>query len=534
MQIETVAEQAELLQVADAVAREKGIERDTVLEAMEQAIQHAGKRKYGQEHDIRAEIDRESGDIRLMRFLEVVDPLENPTTQILLAEARERNPDAQVGDFITEPLPPIAFGRIAAQTAKQVIVQRVREAERERQHEEYKDRGDEIVNGLVKRVEYGNVIADLGRAEALLRRDEMLPRESFHQGDPVRAYIYEVRREQRGPQIFLSRTHPQFMAKLFAQEVPEIYDKIIELKAVARDPGSRAKIAVLSNDSSIDPVGACVGMRGSRVQAVVSELQGEKIDIIQWSPDSATFVVNSLAPAEVTKVVLDEDAGRIEVVVPEDQLSLAIGRRGQNVRLASQLTGWDIDILTEDEESDRRTEAFHRHSQMFIDALNVDDVIAHLLVAEGYTTVEEVAFVPIEEISSIEGFSEEVAGELRERGRSHLAERDRELSERRKEIGVTDDLAAVAGLTPTMLVAIGEQGIKTLDNLADLASDELIELLPENMMNVDEANAIIMAARAHWFDDEDTPSETAGEAAGDDPDAEPAEAETQTVADAES
>ncbi len=534
MDVESGIGQSELLQVADAVAREKGIDRDTVLEAMEQAISHAGKRKYGQEHDIRATIDRTNGTIEMMRFIEVAAEIEDPVTQVTLDEAQARKPDAEIGEFLTEPLPPIDFGRIAAQTAKQVIVQRVREAERERQFGEYKDRVGEIVNGLVKRVEYGNVMADLGRAEALLRREEMLPRESFHQGDRVRAYVLDVREEPRGPQIFLSRTHPQFMAKLFAQEVPEIYDRIIEIKAVARDPGSRAKIAVLSNDSSIDPVGACVGMRGSRVQAVVGELQGEKIDIIQWSADPATFVVNALAPAEVTKVVLDDEANKIEVVVPDDQLSLGIGRRGQNVRLASQLTGWDIDILTEDEESDRRTEAFHRHSQMFIDALNVDDVIAHLLVAEGYTTVEEVAFVPIEEISSIEGFSEEVASELRERGRSHLAERDRELSERRREIGVTDELAAVAGLTPTMLVAIGEHDIKTLDNLADLASDELIELLPENMMNADEADAIIMAARAHWFDDEDTPSETAGEAAGDDPDAEPAEAETQTVEDAES
>ncbi len=510
MQIETGAEQAELLQVADAVAREKGIERDTVLEAMEQAIQHAGKRKYGQEHDIRAEIDRESGDIRLMRFLEVVDPLETPTTQILLAEARERNPDAQIGDFITEPLPPIAFGRIAAQTAKQVIVQRVREAERERQHEEYKDRGDEIVNGLVKRVEYGNVIADLGRAEALLRRDEMLPRESFHQGDRVRAYIYDVRREQRGPQIFLSRTHPQFMAKLFAQEVPEIYDKIIEIKAVARDPGSRAKIGVLSNDSSIDPVGACVGMRGSRVQAVVSELQGEKIDIIQWSPDSATFVVNSLAPAEVTKVVIDEDAGRIEVVVPEDQLSLAIGRRGQNVRLASQLTGWDIDILTEDEESERRTEEFRERSQVYIDALNVEEVIAHLLVTEGFSTVEEVAYVPLEELAAIEGFSEHVAEELRDRARVCLAERDQELNKQRQKLGVSDELTEIPGLSPQILVALGDKGIKTLDDLGDLSSDELLEMVPEFALNDEEAGAIIMAARAHWFtDDEAGPQDDA-------------------------
>ena len=493
----------ELLQVADAVAREKGIDRNLVIDAMEQAIEHAGKKKYGQEHDIRAEIDRKNGDIRLMRFLEVAEPVEDAATQISLDDAHTRNPDAQLGDFLTEPLPPIEFGRIAAQTAKQVIVQKVREAERERQFEEYKDRAGEIVNGLVKRVEYGNVMVDLGRAEALLRRDELLPRESFRNGERVRAYIYDVRQEQRGPQIFLSRAHPQFMAKLFAQEVPEIYDHIIDIKSVARDPGSRAKIGVLSHDSSIDPVGACVGMRGSRVQAVVSELQGEKIDIIQWSPDPATFVVNALAPAEVTKVVLDEEAKRIEVIVPDDQLSLAIGRRGQNVRLASQLTGWDIDILTEAEESDRRTEEFHNRSQQFIAALDVEDVIAHLLVTEGFSAIEEVAFVPAEELASIEGFDEEIANELRERARAHLADRDRGLTEKRKELGVSEEIAALAGLTPTILVALGENEIRTLDDLADLASDELLEIVPANMLSEEDANAVIMAARAHWFSDEE-------------------------------
>jgi N utilization substance protein A len=502
MDIETASLQPELLQVAEAVAREKGIERETVLEAMEQAIGHAGKRKYGQEHDIRAEIDRTTGEIRLMRYLEVVDEVENPIIQLTLAEGRERNSEIEIGGFITEPLPPIEFGRIAAQTAKQVIVQKVREAERERQYEEYKDRIGEIVNGLVKRVEYGNVMADLARGEALLRRDEMLPRESFHQGDRVRAYIYDVRREQRGPQIFLTRTQPQFMAKLFAQEVPEIYDSIIEIKAVARDPGSRAKIAVLSNDSSIDPVGACVGMRGSRVQAVVSELQGEKIDIIKWSPDSATFVVNALAPAEVTKVVLDEEAGRIEVVVPDDQLSLAIGRRGQNVRLASQLSGWDINLLTEDEEAERRTGEFRTRSQAFVDALNVDDVIAHLLVTEGFSTVEDVAYLPLEELAAIESFDEDVSRELRERAHAYLAEQSRELDKQRKEMGVSDEIAELPGLRPAMLVALGEKGVKTLDNLADLASDELLELLPESSLSEEDADAIIMAARAHWFTDE--------------------------------
>ena len=519
--------QIEMLQVADAVAQEKGIEPEEVLDAMEQAIQHAGKRKYGQEHDIRATIDRVTGEIRLMRFIEVADPVEDAMTQISLDEARDRNPDAQVGDYLTDPLPPIDFGRIAAQTAKQVIVQKVREAERERQYGEFKDRISEIVNGLVKRVEYGNVMVDLGRAEAMLRRDELLPRESFRRGDRVRGYIYDVRQELRGPQIFLSRTHPQFMAKLFAQEVPEIYDSIIEIKSVARDSGSRAKIAVISNDSSIDPVGACVGMRGSRVQAVVSELQGEKIDIIQWSPDDATFVVNALAPAEVTKVVLDEDARRIEVVVPDDQLSLAIGRRGQNVRLASQLTGWDIDILTEDEESDRRIEEFRSRSQAFIDALDVEDVIAHLLVAEGFSSVEEVAYVPSDELAEIEGFEGDLATELRGRALKFLAERDRQLTEQFKALGVSDELAEVAGLTPALLVTLGEQGIKALDDLADLASDELLEMLPESALTGEGADAVIMAARAHWFDDDEDAAE--GDAA---PDAEDA-AEGDAAPDAE-
>jgi transcription termination/antitermination protein NusA len=492
----------ELLQVADTVARDKGIDRDEVLQAMEQAIQKAGRSKYGLEYDIRAEIDRKNGEIRLMRFREVADPIENEATQITLVEAKRLNPEAEIGDFLTDPLPPIDFGRIAAQTAKQVIVQRVRDAERQRQYKEFKDRVGEIVNGLVKRAEFGNVIVDLGRAEAILRRDELLPRESFRQGERVRAYIYDVRQEVRGPQIFLSRTHPQFMAKLFAQEVPEIYDSIIEIRAVARDPGSRAKIAVISNDSGIDPVGACVGMRGSRVQAVVAELQGEKIDIIPWSPDPATFVVNALAPAEVAKVVMDEEQRRIEVVVPDDQLSLAIGRRGQNVRLASQLTGWDIDILTEAEESERRTEEFRTRSKMFIEALDVDDVIAHLLVTEGFTSVEEVGYVPVAELASVEGFDEDVASELQQRARTFLAEQNERFETKRKELGVSEEIAAIDGMTPALMVALGEKAVKSLDDLADLAADELIEIAgPALKLQEAEANAIIMAARAHWFAD---------------------------------
>ncbi|HYM30659.1 MAG TPA: transcription termination factor NusA [Candidatus Cybelea sp.] len=506
MEATTSLNRLELLQVADAVAREKSIEKDIVLGAMEEAIQKAARSKYGIENEIRAEIDRKTGEIRVARLLEVVDTVENDATQIKLVDAVVRNPDAQIGDFILEPLPPIDFGRIAAQTAKQVIVQKVREAERERQYGEYKDRIGEIVNGLVKRVEYGNVTVDLGRAEGVLRRDELLPRESFRQGDRARAYIYDVRREQRGPQIFMSRTHPQFMAKLFAQEVPEVYDGIIEIKAVARDPGSRAKIAVMSNDSSIDPVGACVGMRGSRVQAVVNELQGEKIDIIQWSPDPATFIVNALAPAEVAKVVLDEEQRRIEVVVPDEQLSLAIGRRGQNVRLASQLTGWDIDILTEKEESERRQAEFRQRSQMFIDCLDVDETIAQLLVTEGFASVEEVAFVPADELASIGGFDEELASELIRRANDFLEARNVEYTKERKALGVEDAVAEIAGLTPAMQVTLGKAGVKTLDDLGDLAADELMEMLPGSGLGETEANAIIMAARAHWF--------TEGEGAG--------------------
>ncbi|MDF2095737.1 transcription termination factor NusA [Aquibaculum arenosum] len=501
----TTLQRTELLQVADAVAREKGIEADEVLMAMEQAIQRAGRAKYGQEHDIRAEIDRRTGEIRLKRCHTVVESVENEFTEVDLENARLRQPDAQLGDVLSDELPPIDLGRIAAQTAKQVIVQKVREAERSRQYDEFKDRVGEVVNGLVKRNEFGNVTVDLGRAEGLLRRDETLPRESFRTGDRVRAYISDVRQETRGPQIFLSRSHPQFMAKLFVQEVPEIYDGIIEIKSVARDPGSRAKIAVLSHDGSIDPVGACVGMRGSRVQAVVGELQGEKIDIIPWSSDPATFVVNALAPAEVSKVVLDEEQGRIEVVVPDEQLSLAIGRRGQNVRLASQLTGWDIDILTEEEESQRRQEEFRSRSQMFIDALDVDDVIAHLLVAEGFTSIDQVAYLPLEELTEIEGFDEEVAGELQQRARNFLEEEDRRHEESWRGAGVSEEVAALEGLTSAMVARLGENDIKTLDDVGDLAADELIELLGDLAPNEDEANGIIMAARAHWF--EDAPAE---------------------------
>jgi N utilization substance protein A len=489
----------ELLQVADVVSREKGIDRDEVLAAMEQAIQKAGRAKYGHEHDIRAEIDRKSGEVRLQRWLLVSDPVENEATQITVKAARKTDPTIDVGGYIVDDLPPIEMGRIAAQTAKQVIVQKVREAERHRQFQEYKDRIGDIISGIVKRVEYGNITIDLGRTEAMLRRDESLPREHFKNGDRVRAYIFDVREEQRGPQIFLSRTHPLFMAKLFTQEVPEIYDGVIEIKSVARDPGSRAKIAVVSNDSSIDPVGACVGMRGSRVQAVVGELQGEKIDIIPWSQDPATFVVNALAPAEVAKVVLDEDNNRMDVVVPDEQLSLAIGRRGQNVRLASMLTGWDIDILTEKEESERRQQELATRTALFTEALAVDDVIAHLLVTEGFTKVEQIADTPVDELAEIEGFDVEVAGELQERARAWLAENAARLEAQRKEFGVSDEVVALPGLTIEMAVKLGQKAIKSLDDVADLASDELRDIIGSEELTEAKANEIIMAARAHWF-----------------------------------
>jgi len=501
MALDVSVARPELLLVADAVAREKMIERDEVLDAMEQAMGKAGKAKYGLEKDIRATIDKRNGEVRLSRWTEVVEaePVENEDTQIPLRIAEKIRPGIQAGEFIIDPLPPIDFGRIAAQTAKQVIVQRVREVERRKQFEEYKDRVGEIINGVVKRTEYGNLMVDLGRAEALLRRDETIMREAFKNGDRVRAFIYDVREEARGPQIFLSRTHPGFLAKLFAQEVPEIYDGIIEIKAVARDPGSRAKMAVISRDSSIDPVGACVGMRGSRVQAVVAELQGEKIDIIPWSSDNATFIVNALAPAEVSKVLLDDEGRRVEVVVPDDQLSLAIGRRGQNVRLASQLTRYDVDILTEAEESERRQEEFRKRTGLFVEGLDVDDVIAGLLVQEGFTTVEEIAAVEDEELASIEGFDENIAIELKRRAVEFLERRDAELDTKRRELGVEDSIAEFDVLTPAMLVALGEKGVKTLDDLADLAGDELVEILGEGAMDEDTANAVIMAAREHWF-----------------------------------
>src|SRR5437660_991713 len=510
------ANRLELLQIADAVAREKAIDRGIVIAAMEDAIQKAARSRCGSETEVRAEINPKTGEMRLSRLLLVVDQIDNDSTQISLEDAKKRNPAAQVGDYIAEALPPLEYGRIAAQSAKQVIVQKVREAERDRQYQEYKDRIGDIVNGIVKRVEYGNVVVDLGRGEAIVRRDEMLPRETFRNGDRIRAFIYDVRREPRGPQIFLSRTHPQFMAKLFAQEVPEIYDGIVEVKAVARDPGSRAKIAVISRDSSVDPVGACVGMRGSRVQAVVNELQGEKIDIIPWSPDIATFAANALAPAEVAKVVLDEDRERIEVVVPDQQLSLAIGRRGQNVRLASPLTGWDIDIVTEQEESEHRQAEFENRTRIFMEALNVDEVVGQLLASEGFNSVEELAMVDEKEVAAIEGFDEETAGELQTRAGDYLTRIEDELDAKRRELGVVDAVKEVPGVTTRMLVAFGENGVKSVEDLAGCATDELSGwserkegetirhpgILDGFEITREEAEAIIMQARvkAGWVD----------------------------------
>lgn len=488
----------EILQIADAVAREKGIGREQVIEALENAIQVAGRRKYGHEHNIKADIDRKSGEIRLYKVTDVVETIENEITQITLADAKKRDKALEVGDSIKEALPPIDFGRIAAQTAKQVIVQKVRDAERDKQFDEYKDRAGEIVSGTVKRVEYGNITVDFGRTEGYLRRDELIPREAFRQGDRIRAYIYDVRREKTGPQIFLSRTRPEFMAKLFAQEVPEIYDGIIEIKAVARDPGSRAKIAVYSRDSNVNPVLSCVGVRGARVQAVVGELQGEKVDIIEWSSDPATFVVNALSSAEVSKVVLDENKERIEVVVPDDQLSLAIGRRGQNVRLASQLVGWDIDILTEETESARRQEEFNTLSSLFANALNVEEVIAHLLVTEGFTTVEEVAYVPLDDLVNIEGFDENLATELRARARDWLEAQKRAIDEKLGALGMEQSLLDL-GLAGEVLLKLGENKVLKLDDFADLSREEFQEMVPDSRLSAEEIDSMIMKAREHWF-----------------------------------
>ncbi|MFC2967010.1 transcription termination factor NusA [Acidimangrovimonas pyrenivorans] len=521
----TSANQLELLQTAEAVAREKMIDPDLVIQAMEESLARAAKSRYGAEMDIRVAIDRKTGRATFTRVRTVVedDAVENYQAELTVDQAKQYLADPQVGDEIVDEVPPVDMGRIAAQSAKQVILQKVREAERDRQFEEFKDRKGTIINGIVKREEYGNIIVDIGRGEGILRRNEKIGRESYRPNDRIRAYIKDVRREARGPQIFLSRTDPQFMAELFKMEVPEIYDGIIEIKAVARDPGSRAKIAVISYDGSIDPVGACVGMRGSRVQAVVNELQGEKIDIIPWNEDQATFLVNALQPAEISKVVIDEEAGKIEVVVPDMQQSLAIGRRGQNVRLASQLTGLDIDIMTEADESARRQAEFAERTQLFMDTLDVDEMIAQLLVAEGFTSLEEVAYVEMDELLAIDGFDEGTAEELQARARDCIEEMNRKALEHAKELGVEDSLVAFEGLTPQMVEALAEDGVLTLEDFATCADWELAGgwttvngervkdegVLEKFDVSLEEAQHLVMTARIllGWVDPADLEAE---------------------------
>ena len=536
MNIGVSANKTEMLAIARAVAHEKSIDERIVIEAIEEAIEKAARSRYGAELDILSKIDPKTGEMSLTRHTTVVEEVENDAQEMSLADAKKIDPDAEIGTVFSEELPPIEFGRVASMTAKQVITQKVRDAERERQYEEYKDRVGEILNGIVKRVEYGNVFIDLGRAEGIIRRNDGIPRENLKNGDRVRAYIYDVRRETRGPQIFLSRAHPDFMAALFAQEVPEVYEGIIEIPAVARDPGSRAKIAVISNDSSIDPVGACVGMRGSRVQAVVSELAGEKIDIIPWNNDPATFIVNALQPAEVAKVVLDEEDQRIEVVVPDDQLSLAIGRRGQNVRLASQLTGWSIDILTEQEESERRQKEFAERTAIFMDALDVDEVIAQLLATEGFESVEELAYVDLGEIAIIEGFDDDTAVEIQTRAKEHLDKLAAAQDAKRTELGVEDSLLDVDGIDLAMAVKLGENEVKTADDLAGFTPDDLRGwfetrdgarvrepgILEEFDLSQEDAEMLILKARvaAGWISEDDLPQPEAEDASEDEGDTE--------------
>ncbi len=543
MAIGISANRLELLQIADAVAREKGIEKEVVIEAIEDALQKAARARYGAEHDIRVKIDPRTGETTQKRVIEVVPDdyeLEGEIGKVQLSSAKRTWRDAEVGKVYEETLPPFEIGRVQTQMARQVVMHKVREAERERQYDEYKDRAGEIVNGSVKRVEYGNVIVDLGRGEGIMRRDQSIPRENFNVGDRIRAYIYDVRRETKGPQIMLSRAHGGFMAKLFAQEVPEVYDGVIEIRAVARDPGSRAKMAVISNDSSIDPVGACVGMRGSRVQAVVAELQGEKIDIIQWSEDEATFIVNALAPAEVSKVVMDEEDERVEVVVPDEQLSLAIGRRGQNVRLASQLTSWQIDIMTESQESERRQREFSERTALFQEALDVDEVIAQLLVTEGFAAVEDVAYVEPHEIAAIEGFDDETADELQTRAREFLEKEAAALDAKRLELGVEDGLLEIEGVTLPVAVALGEGDVKSVEDLAGLIPDDLrgwfetkdgervreAGILDSFNLSPEDAEALIMRARIvmGWVEAPPEPEYVEDEGEGEFEDEAPADA----------
>lgn len=492
----------ELIQMADVLAREKGIDKEAVLEAMEQGISKAGRSKYGPEYDIRTKIDPKTGAITMARYVTVVEEVEDEFTQITLDEAKKKDKTLEIGDEIVDLLPPMDFGRIAAGTAKQVIMQKVRDAERMQQYNEMKDKKGEIVNGTIKRVEAGNLIVELaGRVEAMLRRDELIPRENYRVGDRIRALILDVRSEIKGPQVFLSRSHPQFLAKLFVGEVPEIYDGLIEIKSVARDPGSRAKIAVWSKDSSIDARGACIGMRGIRVQAIVTELQGEKIDVINWSADPATFIINALAPNEVLKIVIDEESKNVEVVLSEEQLSLAIGRRGQNIRLVSQLTGWHIDMMNEAQESEHRINETKERVDLFMRALDVDDMMAHILIQEGFSRVEDIAYIALDELLSIEGFDEDLATELQNRAKAYLIAEQESMEKKLKEYKIADELKNLEGLTMDMIVKLGAAGIRTLDDLADLAGDELQEIVGSDLTE-DKANAIIMKAREHWFEED--------------------------------
>ena len=507
------ANKIEILRIAETVAQEKMIEKEIVLSALEEAIVKAAKSNYGEENEVVAEINQENGDILISRKMLVVDEVKNKFLEINLKDAKKINGAAQIGDELLDPLPPMDFGRIAAQSAKQVITSKVREAERERQYNEYKDRVGEVVNGIVKRAEFGNIVLDLGKAEGVIRKDQTIPRENLRNGDRVKAYIYDVRSELKGPQIFLSRSHPQFMAKLFTQEVPEIYDGIISIQSVARDPGSRAKIAVSTDDNSIDPVGACVGMRGSRVQAVVNELQGEKIDIINWSENVANLAIASLSPAEVLKVVLDEDQNKIEVVVSDEHLSLAIGRRGQNVKLATELTGWDIDILTEEEESSKRQEDFNTKSKLFVESLDVDETLAQLLVSEGFGAVEEILDSDRSELLAIEGFEEEIVDELMERSKKFATEKEIQNDQKLEELNVSKDLLEFNLLTKTMIVTLAENNIKTLEEFAGLTTDDLLGyfedrhdknsrikgILENYNLTKDEGDELIMEARKIWL-----------------------------------
>ena len=488
----------ELLQISDAVAREKGLEKEKILEAMESAIQKAARSKYGYENDIQVSIDRKTGEVSILRCITVKEELENEATDMILEDAKKIDPTSEIGTILTSKLPPVDFGRVAAQVGRQIITQKIREAERERQYEEYKGRVGEIISGVVKRAEFNVVTLDIGKTEAIIRKENVIPKETFRVGERVRAYIAEVSNEAKGAQVFLSRTHPQFLAKLFQQEVPEIYDGVIEIKAIARDPGSRAKVAVYTSDPGIDPIGACVGVRGTRVQAIIQELQGEKIDIVPWSDDPATFAVNALAPAEVSKVIMDEESRRFEVLTPDSQLSLAIGRRGQNVRLASSLIGWSVSVVSESAAQERDNREYHSHSKVFMETLDCDEVIAHLLVTEGFIGVEEIASISVESLAAVEGFDEDLAEELISRAANYLAEKKETELAKINEMKLDKDLVSMNMLSNVMLLKLAEKHVLKLDDLADLSTDELLEILPE----LDEtfASSVIMKAREHWFE----------------------------------